>query len=284
MRGTRPFSGKMLIGGKLVESIDGKWLDSINPADETELGRVPLGSARDMDMAVEAAVQAFPARAGLSVAKRAEYVHALADAILVKKEEVANIESLDTGKANAIDLGLTGAVWTQDIMRALRVAQSIQAGYIWVNGVGTHFTGVPFGGLGLKVGARVKAYPVREAGGLLFAYMGPAPIPEFPMWEPYMDRLEIGRPNIANICHRLPQSDDLGNRSIVRCLTMYQLEYNDSGSYNNTSDRNTASAISKIGGYNPCSYRTSDILLRLLASSTLPARQGSAMSRSPPFL
>jgi betaine-aldehyde dehydrogenase len=50
-------------------------------------------------------------------------------------------------KANAIDLGLTGAVWTQDIMRALRVAQSIQAGYIWVNGVGTHFTGVPYGGL-----------------------------------------------------------------------------------------------------------------------------------------
>jgi betaine-aldehyde dehydrogenase len=31
------------------------------------------------------------------MAKRAEYVHALADAILVKKEEFANIESLDTG-------------------------------------------------------------------------------------------------------------------------------------------------------------------------------------------
>jgi hypothetical protein len=29
----------------------------------------------------------------------------------------------------------------------LRVAQSIQAGYIWVNGVSTHFAGVPFGGL-----------------------------------------------------------------------------------------------------------------------------------------
>jgi betaine-aldehyde dehydrogenase len=97
MHGTHHFSGKMLIGGKLVESIDGKWLDSINPADETKLGRVPLGSARDMDMAVEAAVQAFPAWAGLSMAKRAEYVHALADAILVKKEEFANIESLDTG-------------------------------------------------------------------------------------------------------------------------------------------------------------------------------------------
>jgi hypothetical protein len=59
MHGTYHFSGKMLIGGKLVESIDGKWLDSINPADETKLGRVPLGSARDMDMAVEAAYRHF---------------------------------------------------------------------------------------------------------------------------------------------------------------------------------------------------------------------------------
>jgi betaine-aldehyde dehydrogenase len=95
MHGTYHFSGKMLIGGKLVESIDGKWLDSINPADETKLGRVPLGSARDMDMAVEAAVQAFPAWAGLSMAKRAEYVHALADAILVRRKSL-RISSLWT--------------------------------------------------------------------------------------------------------------------------------------------------------------------------------------------
>jgi betaine-aldehyde dehydrogenase len=48
--------------------------------------------------------------------------------------------------ANDIDLGLTAAVWTQDISRALRVAQRIVAGYVWVNGVGTHFRGVPYGG------------------------------------------------------------------------------------------------------------------------------------------
>lgn len=97
MHGTRPVNGKMLIGGKLVESVDGQWLESINPADETELGRVPLGSARDMDLAVEAALEAFPAWAALSMAKRAEYIHTLADAILAKKEEFASIESLDTG-------------------------------------------------------------------------------------------------------------------------------------------------------------------------------------------
>ena len=32
-------TGRMLIGGELVESKDGGWLESINPADETQLGR-----------------------------------------------------------------------------------------------------------------------------------------------------------------------------------------------------------------------------------------------------
>jgi acyl-CoA reductase-like NAD-dependent aldehyde dehydrogenase len=48
--------------------------------------------------------------------------------------------------ANAIDLGLTAAVWTNDINRALRFAQAVQAGYVWINGVGQHYRGVPYGG------------------------------------------------------------------------------------------------------------------------------------------
>jgi acyl-CoA reductase-like NAD-dependent aldehyde dehydrogenase len=48
--------------------------------------------------------------------------------------------------ANGIELGLTAAVWTNDINRALKVAQQVQAGYIWVNGVGQHYRGVPYGG------------------------------------------------------------------------------------------------------------------------------------------
>jgi len=48
--------------------------------------------------------------------------------------------------ANGVDLGLTAAVWTNDINRAIRVAQAVQAGYIWINGVGQHYRGVPYGG------------------------------------------------------------------------------------------------------------------------------------------
>ncbi len=36
-----------------------------------------------------------------------------------------------------------------------------------------------------KAGCRIAGYPVREVAGLLFAYMGPQPAPELPIWEPF---------------------------------------------------------------------------------------------------
>ena len=90
-------TGLMLIGGELVESRDGQWLESINPADESVLGRVPLGSAADMAAAVDAAAAAQPAWAALSMAQRAAYIHKLGDAILARTEEIAKLESMDTG-------------------------------------------------------------------------------------------------------------------------------------------------------------------------------------------
>jgi acyl-CoA reductase-like NAD-dependent aldehyde dehydrogenase len=48
--------------------------------------------------------------------------------------------------ANAGRYGLTAAIWTNDIDRALRLTEAIEAGYIWVNDVETRFPAVPFGG------------------------------------------------------------------------------------------------------------------------------------------
>ncbi|MBT8458862.1 MAG: aldehyde dehydrogenase family protein, partial [Boseongicola sp.] len=48
--------------------------------------------------------------------------------------------------ANAIDLGLTASIWTRDLNTALRLASEVDAGYVWVNGTGTHFRNVPHGG------------------------------------------------------------------------------------------------------------------------------------------
>jgi acyl-CoA reductase-like NAD-dependent aldehyde dehydrogenase len=55
-------------------------------------------------------------------------------------------EALDL--ANAGRYGLTAAVWSQDVDRAFRLADGIEAGYLWINDVETRFPAVPFGGWG----------------------------------------------------------------------------------------------------------------------------------------
>lgn len=49
-------------------------------------------------------------------------------------------------RANDSSYGLGGAVWTQNLNRALRVAQSIETGRVWVNTYNQIPEGAPFGG------------------------------------------------------------------------------------------------------------------------------------------
>jgi len=48
--------------------------------------------------------------------------------------------------ANNTEYGLAGGLWTSDINRALRVAKSIKAGYLWVNTYGGIIPQTPYGG------------------------------------------------------------------------------------------------------------------------------------------
>ena len=48
---------------------------------------------------------------------------------------------------NAVEVGLTCSIWTNDLSAALRTAYATEAGYVWVNEVSRHFLGAPFGGI-----------------------------------------------------------------------------------------------------------------------------------------
>jgi acyl-CoA reductase-like NAD-dependent aldehyde dehydrogenase len=49
--------------------------------------------------------------------------------------------------ANAVEYGLTAAVWTNDLTLAHRTAELLDAGYVWVNDSTVHYVGTPFGGV-----------------------------------------------------------------------------------------------------------------------------------------
>ncbi|HTS23371.1 MAG TPA: aldehyde dehydrogenase family protein [Casimicrobiaceae bacterium] len=51
------------------------------------------------------------------------------------------------GEVNAVDYGLTCSIWTNDLSTAHRTAMAVRAGYVWINEVGRHFLGAPFGGV-----------------------------------------------------------------------------------------------------------------------------------------
>ena len=47
---------------------------------------------------------------------------------------------------NAVEYGLSCAIFTRDLATAHRCAARVDAGYVWINTTGRHFLGAPFGG------------------------------------------------------------------------------------------------------------------------------------------
>jgi acyl-CoA reductase-like NAD-dependent aldehyde dehydrogenase len=96
--GTRAvFQTKLFIDGKFVDALDGARFATLNPHDGSVLAQVAEAKAPDIDRAVEAARRAFPAWSRLAAADRGRILLRLADLIEAKTEELAQLESLDTG-------------------------------------------------------------------------------------------------------------------------------------------------------------------------------------------
>ena len=86
------------IGGQSRLNATGK---VINPSDGSVLAEVSLGGAAEIDLAVVAAAKAFPAWSALRPNERAVLLHRFADTLEKHAAEIAQLESLDVGKAIA---------------------------------------------------------------------------------------------------------------------------------------------------------------------------------------
>ena len=93
----RTIQSKLFIGGKFVDAEDGQTIAVLNPHDNSKIADVAEAKAADIDKAVKAAQKAFPKWAALGAAERGRLLLKLADKIEENAEELAWLESIDTG-------------------------------------------------------------------------------------------------------------------------------------------------------------------------------------------
>ncbi|MFD8572979.1 aldehyde dehydrogenase family protein [Streptomyces sp. NPDC059639] len=87
----------MYIGGEWRAAAGSDTIAVVNPADETVIGHVPAGTVEDVDAAVRAAREAFPAWAATAPAERAARIAALRDVLVARKDEVAETVTAELG-------------------------------------------------------------------------------------------------------------------------------------------------------------------------------------------
>jgi betaine-aldehyde dehydrogenase len=92
---------QMVVGGESVDAADGKTFDIVNPANGEVIATAPLGGKEDVDRAVAAAQKAFEEPKGWSswaAGKRGRTLSKFAELIKKNSEELAQLESRNTGK------------------------------------------------------------------------------------------------------------------------------------------------------------------------------------------
>ncbi|MFB8270424.1 aldehyde dehydrogenase family protein [Streptomyces sp. NPDC055955] len=87
----------MYIGGEWRAAAGGDTIAVVNPADEQVIGHVPAGIPEDVDAAVFAAHEAFPAWAATPPAERAAKIAALRDVLVARKDEIAETVTAELG-------------------------------------------------------------------------------------------------------------------------------------------------------------------------------------------
>ncbi len=88
-----------LIGGEHVDSVDGATFENTSPIDGTRLGDVAAGDSADVDAAALAAAAAFAEWSTTPGTERKRILHDVADLITERAEQIAMVESIDTGQA-----------------------------------------------------------------------------------------------------------------------------------------------------------------------------------------
>lgn len=94
---TSAIHSKLFIGGQWVDAEDGATLPTINPHNNQTIADIAMAGQADVDKAVAAASAALPAWRKMGASERGRLLLRLADLIEAQQEDLARLESLDTG-------------------------------------------------------------------------------------------------------------------------------------------------------------------------------------------
>ena len=86
------------IEGKPHRGSSGRTFENLTPVDNTSLGKISEGTAEDIDDAARSASAAFPGWRDMPGKDRQRVLNRFADLILERAEEIALVESMDTGQ------------------------------------------------------------------------------------------------------------------------------------------------------------------------------------------
>lgn len=92
-----PVRHQLFINGQFVDAESGETLPTLNPHDNSVIAHVAMAGQADVDKAVSAAKKALPAWQRMSAMDRGRILLKAADLIEANAEELARLESLDTG-------------------------------------------------------------------------------------------------------------------------------------------------------------------------------------------
>lgn len=90
---------QLYIHGAYRDASSGETFDSINPATGQVLARIQLASAQDIDDAVQSAKQGQKIWASMTAMQRSRILRRAVDILRERNDELAQLETLDTGKA-----------------------------------------------------------------------------------------------------------------------------------------------------------------------------------------
>jgi acyl-CoA reductase-like NAD-dependent aldehyde dehydrogenase len=123
---------KLYIDGAWVPSTGSGWLEVVHSTTEEVMGRIPEGTAEDVDRAVQAARRAFPSWAETSVEERAKYVQRIAEGLQTRMADIGQLIAGEVGMPINLAMMIQVGLPTMDFGSIPQIASD----FVWEEQVG----------------------------------------------------------------------------------------------------------------------------------------------------